>query len=106
MSAAMTSARFWMVTSTTTFISTIRRLPLEFERRSLPADSAASRLNLHHDGQGDYEDPDRSKQLSGILSQKEFPTRWICGGADVNHDWPWWRKMLPTCFGQDVRLEE
>ena len=24
-------------------------------------------------------------------------------GHDVNHDWPWWRKMLPFFIGEKVR---
>jgi esterase/lipase superfamily enzyme len=33
--------------------------------------------------------------LKGILEQKGIP-HWIdVWGDDVNHDWPWWKKMLP-----------
>src|SRR4029079_3449345 len=46
-------------------------------------------------GQGSYEDPERSKQLSNILKSKDIPHHLELWGADVNHDWPWWRKMLP-----------
>ena len=46
-------------------------------------------------GQGAYEDPERSRQLSGILSSKGIPHHLELWGHDVNHDWPWWRKMLP-----------
>ena len=37
----------------------------------------------------------RSRQLSGILSWKGVPHHLDIWGHDVNHDWPWWRKMLP-----------
>jgi esterase/lipase superfamily enzyme len=46
-------------------------------------------------GQGSFEAPDRSRQLSQILSAKGIPHKLDLWGHDVNHDWPWWRKMLP-----------
>lgn len=46
-------------------------------------------------GQGAYEAPGRSQQLSRILSAKGIPHALDLWGHDVNHDWPWWRKMLP-----------
>jgi esterase/lipase superfamily enzyme len=53
-------------------------------------------------GQGDYEDPKRSQQLSDILKGKGIPHTLDLWGADVNHDWPWWRKMLPHVLGKMV----
>ena len=50
-------------------------------------------------GQGSYEDPARSKQLSDILNAKGIPHHLDLWGGDVNHDWPWWRKMLPHVLG-------
>jgi esterase/lipase superfamily enzyme len=46
-------------------------------------------------GQGAYEAPDRSRALSNILHSKGIPHTLDLWGPDVNHDWPWWRKMLP-----------
>ena len=46
-------------------------------------------------GQGAYEAPERSRQLSRLLSEKGIPHTLDLWGHDVNHDWPWWRKMLP-----------
>ena len=46
-------------------------------------------------GQGAYEAPERSRQLSELLSSKGIPHTLDLWGHDVNHDWPWWRKMLP-----------
>jgi esterase/lipase superfamily enzyme len=46
-------------------------------------------------GQGAYEAPDASRRLSEILSRKNIPHVLDLWGNDVNHDWPWWRKMLP-----------
>lgn len=45
-------------------------------------------------GQGAYEAPERSRQLSDILNSKAIPNELDLWGHDVNHDWPWWRKML------------
>jgi esterase/lipase superfamily enzyme len=49
-------------------------------------------------GQGAYEAPERSRQLSDVLRAKNIPHTLDIWGADVNHDWPWWRKMLPHCL--------
>ncbi len=46
-------------------------------------------------GQGAWEAPERSRQLSGLLSWKGIPHHLDIWGHDVDHDWPWWRKMLP-----------
>ena len=46
-------------------------------------------------GQGAFEAPDRSRDLSAILSEKGIPHLLDVWGYDVNHDWDWWRKMLP-----------
>lgn len=46
-------------------------------------------------GQGAYEAPDASRRLAEILVAKGIPHELDLWGHDVNHDWPWWRKMLP-----------
>jgi esterase/lipase superfamily enzyme len=46
-------------------------------------------------GQGAYEAPERSRQLAELLNAKGIPHTLDLWGHDVNHDWPWWRKMLP-----------
>ncbi|HEU4593596.1 MAG TPA: alpha/beta hydrolase-fold protein [Pyrinomonadaceae bacterium] len=46
-------------------------------------------------GQGAYEAPERSRELSSILNSKGIPHTLDIWGHDVDHDWPWWRKMLP-----------
>jgi esterase/lipase superfamily enzyme len=46
-------------------------------------------------GRGAYEAPERSQALSDLLSAKGIPHTLDLWGPDVNHDWPWWRKMLP-----------
>jgi len=53
-------------------------------------------------GQGAYEAPERSRDLSGILSAKGIPHKLELWGHDVNHDWPWWRRMLPYYLGRII----
>ena len=53
-------------------------------------------------GQGAYEDPGRSRQLSDILNSKGIPHTLDLWGNDVDHDWPWWRQMLPYVLGKMV----
>ena len=50
-------------------------------------------------GQGAYEAPQASRRLSDLLFSKEIPHFLDLWGQDVNHDWPWWRKMLPYAIG-------
>jgi len=48
-------------------------------------------------GQGDWEDDMRvdTNLMREILDRRSIPA-WIdYWGHDVNHDWPWWFKMLP-----------
>jgi esterase/lipase superfamily enzyme len=37
--------------------------------------------------------------MGRILSGKGIPHTVDLWGHDVNHDWPWWRKMLPHYLG-------
>ena len=46
-------------------------------------------------GQGAFEAPDRSRDMSRILDSKGIPHVLDVWGHDVRHDWEWWRKMLP-----------
>jgi esterase/lipase superfamily enzyme len=54
-------------------------------------------------GQGAYEAPECSRQLSELLWTKGISHNLDLWGHDVNHDWPWWRKMLPHYVGERVR---
>lgn len=47
-------------------------------------------------GQGAYEAPECSRVLSRLLASREIPHTLDLWGHDVNHDWPWWRRMLPS----------
>jgi esterase/lipase superfamily enzyme len=53
-------------------------------------------------GQGNYEAPERSRHLSDILNSKGIPHTLDLWGHDVDHDWPWWRKMLPFTLDKIV----
>jgi esterase/lipase superfamily enzyme len=48
-------------------------------------------------GQGAWEDAmlDQIRQMRDILESKGVPVWADIWGYDVNHDWPWWRKMWP-----------
>jgi esterase/lipase superfamily enzyme len=48
-------------------------------------------------GQGAWEGPmiEDTRALERILREKGIPAIVDFWGHDVNHDWPWWRKMLP-----------
>lgn len=51
-------------------------------------------------GQGAFEDPWRSREFSSLLHSKGIPHLLEMWGHDVNHDWEWWRKMLPHYLGK------
>jgi esterase/lipase superfamily enzyme len=53
-------------------------------------------------GQGAYEAPHASRRLSQALWDKAVPNNLDMWGHDVNHDWPWWRKMLDNYVGERV----
>lgn len=46
-------------------------------------------------GSGNYENPNASRRLSNILATKSIPHELDIWGADISHDWPTWRAMLP-----------
>lgn len=46
-------------------------------------------------GQGAYEAPHASRAFHALLERKGVGHIYDEWGHDVNHDWPWWRKMLP-----------
>jgi esterase/lipase superfamily enzyme len=46
-------------------------------------------------GQGAYEAPERTREFHNLLDAKGIGHIFDLWGPDVNHDWPWWRKMLP-----------
>jgi esterase/lipase superfamily enzyme len=48
-------------------------------------------------GQGAWEDGmlADTRAMEAILSAKGIPAIVDYWGHDVNHDWPWWRQMLP-----------
>lgn len=46
-------------------------------------------------GSGDYEDPQASRDFAGVLYNKGINYELDIWGADMKHDWPTWRSMLP-----------
>jgi esterase/lipase superfamily enzyme len=46
-------------------------------------------------GSGDYEDPQASRNFSGVLNSKGIPHELDVWGTEWKHDWPTWRAMLP-----------
>ena len=74
-------------------------LPSLNDNRYLPLLQKADAIFIMS-GQGAYEAPERSRHLSDILKAKGIPHTLDLWGPDVNHDWPWWRKMLPYCLGK------
>lgn len=50
-------------------------------------------------GQGAYEAPHASRRFSQILWDKGLWHNLDVWGHDVNHDWPWWRRMLDHYVG-------
>jgi len=55
-------------------------------------------------GQGAWEDAmlADTRAMQQVLAEKAIPA-WIdIWGQDVNHDWPWWRKMAPYFLGHVV----
>jgi esterase/lipase superfamily enzyme len=53
-------------------------------------------------GQGAWEDAMLADayELKRILDDKQIPA-WIdIWGNNVNHDWPWWREMVPYFLGK------
>lgn len=56
-------------------------------------------------GQGEWEEPmvADALRLQEILGGKGIPA-WIdLWGHDVNHDWPWWQRMMPYFLGNYFR---
>ena len=51
-------------------------------------------------GQGAWEEPILADTLAlkKVLEEKDIPAWVDLWGLDVNHDWPWWRKMAPYFF--------
>ena len=51
-------------------------------------------------GQGNYEKPEGSRYLAGILASKGIPHTLDLWGYDMPHDWPTWRAMMRYYIGE------
>lgn len=47
-------------------------------------------------GQGRWESPEESWRMAGVLGAKGVANRVDPWGAEYDHDWPSWRRMLPV----------
>ncbi len=50
-------------------------------------------------GSGEYEEPDASARFASVLFNKGIWCNLDIWGADVRHDWPAWRAMMPYILG-------
>jgi esterase/lipase superfamily enzyme len=82
------------------FNNPVEYLPRLDDNYHLPTLRNGGRSIIVFSGQGAYEAPARSRQLSDILSSKRIPHWLDIWGHDVDHDWPWWRKAVPHYFGR------
>jgi len=55
-------------------------------------------------GQGAWEDEclRDTRRLKEIMDSKGIPAWVDIWGHDVNHDWPWWHRMVPHFLGHLV----
>ena len=74
---------------------------------NMPADHPylsmyAQRKMLITVGQGAWEGPlvESTRRLDTVCAQKGIPVRFEYWGYDVDHDWPWWFKMVEVYLPQ------
>ena len=65
-----------------------------------PLDALRERFVLFASGQGRAEDIGESWRAAEVLGGKGIPNRVDAWGAEWNHDWPTWRRMLPQYLGE------
>lgn len=75
------------------FNNPVDYLPALNDDRYLPLLRQKSHIHIVT-GQGNYENPDASRRLAGILAGKGIPHELDVWGYDMPHDWPTWRAML------------
>ena len=53
-------------------------------------------------GQGKWEGPlvESTRRLDTVMCQKGIHARFEYWGFDVDHDWPWWYKMVAVYVPQ------
>ena len=62
--------------------------------------SIRGRFVLLATGEGDYEDPENSQRMAGVLKANGIPHRFDSWGKEWRHDWNTWREMLPKYLGE------
>lgn len=60
-----------------------------------PLDRLQERFVLLATGEGEWEDPEESWRMAGVLGRKGIPNRVDAWGPGYPHDWATWREMLP-----------
>ena len=65
-------------------------------------DMYRSQKSLIVTGQGAWEDVllESTRKLDEVCCRRGIPTRFEYWGFDVNHDWPWWFKMVEVYLPQ------
>ncbi len=51
-------------------------------------------------GEGQWEAPEESWRMAGVLGDKGVPNRVDAWGPDYDHNWPTWREMLPKYLAE------
>lgn len=46
-------------------------------------------------GLGPWEEVDETRKLEAVFNAKQIPAWFDYWGADVSHDWVWWKKQMP-----------
>ncbi len=77
-----------------------------FYLRNLSDHNTLEKLRQNHiiiaTGQGKWEEDAvaDTHEMKAVLEQKSIPARIDFWGYEVDHDWIWWRKMLPYYVGE------
>lgn len=71
---------------------------------NLSDDAYLSRIRQSHhihilSGEGEFEDPNASRDFARVLYDKGINYELDIWGRDMRHDWPTWRAMLPHYLG-------
>jgi len=76
------------------FNSPIHYIPNLNDHSYLEKIKASQHIHIYT-GSGSFEDPEANRRFSQVLWDKGIWHDLDIWGADINHDWPTWRAMLP-----------